>query len=132
MQSGVKATCRVKVSKLKTKIKLNKTNIRIGVGQSYRLKKTITTNGTKAPSVKWRSSNKRVVSVSSGGKVKGKRIGAAKVTVTTKGKIKAKATCRVTVIRRVTKYYNDQTVCYLFCGSFDQAECIDQTKEGKH
>ena len=116
VQSGVKATCRVKVSKLKTKIKLNKTNIRIGVGQSYRLKKTITTNGTKAPSVKWRSSNKRVVSVSSGGKVKGKRIGAAKVTVTTKGKIKAKATCRVTVIRRVTSITMTKQYATCFVG----------------
>lgn len=128
----VKATCRVKVSKLKTKIKLNKTNIRIGVGQSYRLKKTITTNGTKAPSVKWRSSNKRVVSVSSGGKVKGKRIGAAKVTSDDEGQNKGEGNLSCNSYSTGYKYYNDQTVCYLFCGSFDQAECIDQTKEGKH
>lgn len=115
-QSGVKATCRVKVAKLKTSIKLDKKNIRIGVGQSYRLKRTITTNGTKAPSVTWKSSNKKVASVSSGGKVKGKRVGATKITVTTKGAIKAKASCRVTVIRRVTSVTMNRAYATCFVG----------------
>lgn len=96
------ARCKVKVAKLNTTVKLNKRSIRIGLGQSYRLKKTVWTNNSKKPKVKWKSSNKRVASVNSGGKVKAKRLGMTKVTVTTKDRIKAKATCRVIVIRRVT------------------------------
>lgn len=48
--------------------------------------------------------------------MKGKRIGAAKVTVTTKGKIKAKATCRVTVIRRVTSITMTKQYATCFVG----------------
>ena len=102
-RSGVSASCRVTVAKLKTTIKLNKTNIRIGIGQKYRLIPTINTNAGTIPKVKWKSSNKKVATVSSNGKVKGKKVGSVKITATTKDAIKAKATCRVTVIRRVTK-----------------------------
>lgn len=128
-QSGVKATCRVKVAKLRTSIKLNKTNIRIGVGQSYRLKKTISTNASKNPSVKWKSSNKRVASVSSGGKVKGKRVGATKITVTTKDAIKAKASCRVTVIRRVTSVKMSREFATCFVGHTTQLKATVRPKK---
>lgn len=110
-----RATCRVKVAKLNSKVTLNKKNIRIGVGKTYRLKASVWTNDTKNPSVKWKSSNKKIATVSTKGKVKGKRVGAAKITVTTKDKVKAKATCRVTVIRRATsiKINKRYAICYV-------------------
>ncbi len=109
------AKCRVKVAKLNSKVTLDKKNIRIGVGQTYRLKKTVWSNNSKLPKVTWRTSNKRIVTVNSSGKIKGKKVGIAKVTVMTKDSIHAKATCRVRVIQRVTglRLSSDYIVCYV-------------------
>ncbi len=96
------ARCRVKVAKLNSRVSLDKKNIRIGVGQTYRLNKTVWSNNTSLPKVTWKSSNKRVVTVNSNGKLTGKKVGLAKITVTTKDAIRAKATCKVRVIQRVT------------------------------
>lgn len=110
-----KATCKVKVAKLNSKVSLNKKSIRVGVGKTYKLKKTVWTNNSKNPSVKWKSANKKIATVTSKGKVKGKKVGVTKVTVVTQDKIKAKATCRVTVIRQVTsvKMNTAYAVCYV-------------------
>lgn len=109
------AKCRVTVAKLKTKIKFDKTSIRIGLGQTYRLKATVTTNNSSTPKISWKTSNKRVVTVNSSGKLKAKKIGIARITATTKDAIKAKATCKVRVIRRATsiKISPGYMVCYI-------------------
>ncbi len=98
-----RATCRVKVAKLRSTIKLENKNIRIGVGQTYRLKKTVWSNNTHNPGVKWKTSNKRIVAVSGAGKLTGKRVGLAKVTAVTTDSVRAKAVCKVRVIQRVSK-----------------------------
>lgn len=43
------AKCKVKVRKLHTTVKLNKSNIRIGLNQSYKLKATVKSNAGKLP-----------------------------------------------------------------------------------
>lgn len=109
------AKCKVKVQKLKSSITLDKKNIRLGIGQTYRIKKTVSTNNTSKPKVKWKSSSKRVATVSSGGKITGKHVGLTKITATTKDSVHAKATCKVRVIRRVSsiKLNSDYVVCYV-------------------
>lgn len=109
------ATCKVKVGKLYSKVTLNKSNIRIGLSQSYRLKATVTTNAAKTPKLKWKSSNSRVLKVSSGGKITAKRVGIVRVTVMTKDAVHAKASCKVRVIRRVSgiRLNTNYTVCYV-------------------
>lgn len=109
------AKCKVKVRKLHTTVKLNKSNIRIGLNQSYKLKATVKSNAGKLPGVKWKSSNSRVLKVSSSGKITAKRVGVARVTVMTKDAIHAKASCKVRVIRRVSsiRLNTNYTVCYV-------------------
>ncbi len=109
------AKCKVKVARLNSTVKLDKKNIRIGVGQTYRLKKTVWSNNTSLPKVSWKSSNKRVATVNSGGKITGKKVGLAKITVTTNDAIHAKATCKVRVIQRISsiKLSSDYLVCYV-------------------
>lgn len=109
------ARCRVKVAKLKSKVTLDKKNIRIGVGQTYRLKKTVTSNDTSLPKVTWKSANNKVATVSSGGKITGKKEGLTKITVTTNDSVRAKATCKVRVIQRVSSISlnSDYMVCYV-------------------
>lgn len=94
------AKCIVKVRKLNSKVKFDKTNIRIGVGQTYTIKRTVWSNASTTPKLSWKTSNKRILTVNSSGKIKGIRVGLAKITAITKDKIHAKAVCNVRVIRR--------------------------------
>ncbi len=71
------------------KVKLNKTKVLLEIGESYQLKVKNTSS-----KVKWSSSNKKVVKVSSKGVLTPKSVGSAKVTAKVKGK---KYTCKVTV-----------------------------------
>ena len=112
---NVRATCKVKVKKLNSTIKLNKTSIRIGTGQTYKLKAEVWSNNSKNPKVKWKTSNKRVATVGSAGRIRAKRIGYTTITATTKDSVKAKAKCRVQVIRRATsvRVKPNYAICYV-------------------
>ncbi len=91
--NGKKATCKVTVKAAPKSIKLNKTSITLGVGESYTLKATLP-SGTASNTRSWSTSNKGIVTVS-GGKITAKKSGTANITVKTfNGK---KATCKVTV-----------------------------------
>lgn len=93
----------------KSKIKLNKTSIAINKGRSYKLK----LKGTKRK-VKWRSSNKKIATVSKKGTVKGKANGYAKITAKVG---KKKYTCKVYVgkciysNKHISVYYRSITPC---------------------
>lgn len=89
---GVSASCTVKVSPT---VKLNMSSATLYKGQTKKL--TATVKGSSAKK-KWKSSNSSVVSVSSSGKIKAKKAGTAKITVTIKGKNgTVSAACKVTV-----------------------------------
>lgn len=75
-----------------TKVKINKTKASIYVGKTVQLKVT----GTKKK-VTWKSSNKKIATVTSKGKVKGVKKGTAKITATVS---KKKYVCKVTVKNR--------------------------------
>lgn len=113
---NVVASCTVKVAKLKTTISLNKTNIRIGVGETYKLKATTSSNGTKQkPGVKWKTSNKKIATVGSKGRVRAKKLGYATITATVQDATKMKARCKVRVIYRAKKVRvkPNYAVCYV-------------------
>ncbi len=113
---GVSAVCHVKVAKLRSTVKLNQSSIRMNIGSTYRLKKTVWTNGTKNPSVRFTSKNKRIASVAKkSGKIKAKRLGSTVITAKTKDSVHATAKCRVTVIRRISSISLNKTyaVCYV-------------------
>lgn len=110
------ATCRVKVAKLKSTVKLDKTSIRMNVGSTYRLKKTVTSNNSSTPSVKFTSQNKRIATVgASSGKIKARKVGSTVITAKTTDEVHATAKCRVIVIRRATGISLNKTyaVCHI-------------------
>ena len=110
------ATCRVKVAKLKSTLKLDKSSIRMNVGSTYRLKKTVWSNNSSNPSVKYTSRNKRVATVgSSSGKITAKRVGSTIITAKTTDAVHATARCRVTVIHRATSISLNKTyaICHI-------------------
>ena len=78
------------------KVKLSKTKATIATGKTLTLKATVSPEELLDKSVTWKSSNKKVATVTSKGKVKGVAAGTATITCTSQV-TGAKATCKVTV-----------------------------------
>jgi uncharacterized protein YjdB len=92
--TGTKAKCKVTV--VDGGVKLNKTKATIEKGKTVTLTATVTPSTLSDKSVTWKSSNKKVATVSSSGKVKGVKAGTATITCTSKA-TGLSATCEVTV-----------------------------------
>ncbi len=76
-----KATCTVTVKPIKiSKVTLNRTSLTLNYGKTYTLKATISPSNATNKSVKWTSSNTKVVTVTSAGKIKAVGTGKAYVT----------------------------------------------------
>ena len=89
--NGVKATCEVTVAD----VTLNATKMALQVGKSTTALKVETKWPSNDKVKSWKSSNKKVATVSSKGKIKGIKKGTATITVTMKSGATAK--CKVTV-----------------------------------
>ena len=84
-----------------TKVTVSPTTKYLKLGKSFYITASVT--GSSNKKVKWTTSNKKVATVSSGGKVKGKKIGTAYIKATAKDGSGAYARCKVRVVRKVTK-----------------------------
>lgn len=90
-------------SKVKViKVSLNYSAIYLTKGKSKTLKATVAPTNAANKSVTWTSSNKKVATVSSKGKVTGKKAGTATITVKAKDGSGKKATCKVVVTAPAT------------------------------
>lgn len=97
----------------------------ISKGQSLKLRCTAKTKGGKRAKLKYKSSDKKVVSVSKKGVIKGEKNGKAKITVYVKGKGKTKA--RKTIYIRVGKPVRSIEISgytNLRCGSKSKLKAI--------
>ena len=104
--SGVTATCKVTVTKPEvkvTRITLNKANASIEKGKTLQLKATVTPTNATTKAVTWKSSNTKIATVSSTGKVTAKATGTVTITCTAKDGSGKKATCKITVIKPTVK-----------------------------
>ena len=93
-------------------VKLNKKTASVEVGATVKLK----LKNAKAGQVKWKSSNKKVATVSKG-VVTGVKEGTAKITATYKDK---KYTCKVTVTPVKLKYEDVNTGDIIIFGAYEQ------------
>ena len=97
--SGVSATCSVTVTAATvavTGVSLNKTSATVNVNGATQLTATVSPSSAANKKVTWKSSNTGIATVDSNGKVTGKSVGEATITVTTADGGKT-ATCKVTV-----------------------------------
>ncbi|MDD6465923.1 MAG: Ig-like domain-containing protein [Coprococcus sp.] len=76
---------------------MNKTKSTMTIGKKQTLKATVTPKKASSKAVVWKSSNKKVATVTSKGVVKAKKAGTATITATAKDGSGKKATCKVTV-----------------------------------
>jgi len=79
------------------KVKLNAKSTTLAVGGKKTLKATISPTKKVSKQIIWKSSNKKVATVSAKGLIKGVGEGTAKITATAADGSKKKATCKVTV-----------------------------------
>ena len=104
--NGKTATCKVTVKKAPSKITLNKSSTTIGVGKTETLKKTLP-SGSASNKVTYTTSNTKVATVNSSGKITAKKVGTATITVRTfNGKTES---CKVTVKKLPTKVTLNKT-----------------------
>lgn len=104
--SNKTASCIVAVSaKPVTAVKLNKTSVTLKkAGSTTSLRVSYTPSSPANPRVTWKSSNTKVATVDSNGKVKAVKEGSATITATAKDGFGASATCKVYVGRYTVKY----------------------------
>jgi uncharacterized protein YjdB len=100
--SGKSATCTITVTTPVTGVKLDAKTKTIAKGKSVTLKATVSPADATDKAVTWKSSNTKVATVSSNGKVTAKKVGTATITCTTKDGKKT-YTCKITVKTPVTK-----------------------------
>ena len=94
LKSGKKATVTVTVKKITTtKLKANRTEINLEKGKTFQLKVTVTPKNSQEK-VTYKSSNTKIATVTSKGKITAKKKGKAVITITSG---KKKITCKVTV-----------------------------------
>ena len=80
-----------------TKVKLNRTSLKLNKGKSYQLKATVTPTNATNKKLTWSSNRKSVATVNSKGKVTAKKKGTALIKAIAKDGSKVSATCKVTV-----------------------------------
>lgn len=95
--SKVKATCTVTVKQKAKSVKLNKKSVVIKKGKKYQLKATVSPKNTTNKALTWKSTNTKIATVSSKGKVTAKKKGKCYIKVTTKDGSKKSAKCKITV-----------------------------------
>lgn len=93
-------------------------------GESFTLKTKVTSTGKVSKKLKYKSSNKNVVSVSKKGVLKAQKAGTAKVTVSAKANAKKKTVIRVIVTDtvKVSQISLNKTRITLDAGSEDEAD----------
>lgn len=83
-------------------LKTNKGKLKVGKTTTIKIKKVtgLKSTSTKASNFKFKSSNKKIATVSSSGKVTAKKVGKVKITVTSKKNSKIKAVYTLTVVKK--------------------------------
>lgn len=98
-----KATCKITIGTPVKKITAS--NLNIKVGESKKIKATISPKNAKVKTLSYESKNKSIATVSKSGKVTGKKSGKAKIVITAKdcGKVKKTITVKVTAKEEAKK-----------------------------
>ena len=107
--SGRKATCKITVRQPVTKLTINKTTASILKGKTLTLKAAAAPSTAYNKTVTWKTSNKKIATVTSKGVVKGIAKGTVTITATAKDGSGRKATCKITVRQPVTKLTINKT-----------------------
>jgi uncharacterized protein YjdB len=110
------ATCVVTVRELVTTIKLNYDSYKIGKDKTVILEATVSTQTATNKKVTWKSSNTKVATVSSKGKVTGVAYGFATITAYAMDGSEVEASCDIEVVKTVTRVSLDKVYLAMLVG----------------
>ncbi len=116
VDGGYSASCVVTVKETVTKISLDFDSYRLGLGKSFKLTATVTTETATDQKVTWVSSNDEVATVNQNGKVTGIALGYATITAIAKDGSEVEASCDVRVVRPVESVTLNKTTMSMFVG----------------
>lgn len=111
---GFKASCSVWVKREVTKITLNKSSVTVDAGKTVTVTPTLLPKNATDKTVKWKSSDTKVATVSSKGVITGVSRGTATITATAESGLKK--TCKVTVNQRVTGVDLSKNIASVYAG----------------
>ena len=141
--SNTSARCTITVKQLVTKITLNKKNkYSVDYGKSINLKATVEPNDASIKTLKWESSNKKVLTVDKNGKVTAKGLGSAVVTVSATDGSGVKINHRVSVniplnkkltVKQIKSEYTMKKLCGMINNYFKSCGAkIEPRLKGTH
>lgn len=113
---GYVVSCLVTVKERATSVEVSPTTKFLQKGKSFTVTAKVISDTATDKSVRWSTSKKKVATVSSKGRVKGKKIGTAYITATARDGSGASASCRVRVVRKVTKITLNKYTAKLLVG----------------
>ena len=122
--NGKTAKCKVTVKKAPSKITLNRTNITLGVKETFTLKYTLP-SGTASNKIFYASTNTAIAAVASNGKVTAKKTGT--VTVTVRAFNGKTAKCKIVVKAAPTKVSFSPKTVYLYPGQTKTINAVFKT-----
>ncbi len=110
---GVKAVCNLTVKRYVSSVKLNAARKTLYRGGTYQLRAMVSPTNASNKALSWTSSNRKVATVSSTGKVTARSKGTAVITAKAKDGSGKYSRCVITVKQRVTKIKLSKTVVKL-------------------
>ena len=115
VDGGLKATCTVSVEIPATSLKISKSSLTLTAGKTYALTSSIAPSNTTNKTIRWTSSNEKVATVNSSGKITA--VGGGKATITAKTSNGLTAACTVTVLKSVSSVSLNKTAVSVYTGS---------------
>lgn len=126
------ATCVVTVRELVTSIKLNHESVRIGKDKSIRLEATVSNETATNKKVTWTSSDEKIATVNSSGKVTGLKYGFAVITATAQDDSEVQAEVEVEVVRPVSRITVKNGYVSMYIGDTKQAKATLEPKNATY
>ena len=99
--SGEYATCKIHVVRQVTKITLNRTTLKMLVGQTKKMKAKVSPSTASYKTVRWSTSDSKVATIDSNGNITALSVGNCKIYATAKDNGKKRAACYVYVSKAV-------------------------------
>lgn len=116
VDGGYTASCVVLVKEAVTNITLNHDSYNLGLGKSFNLVATVTSENATNQHVIWVSSDENVAVVNDKGKVTGVKLGYATITAVAEDGSGAEASCEIRVVKPVESVTLNKTYMTLYVG----------------
>lgn len=108
--------CIVTVTETVTSVTVSPKSYYLKLGNTFTVKASVKTDSATNKGVTWSTGNKSIATVTSGGKVKGKKVGTTTITAKAKDGSGKTASCTVRVVRKVTSVRLNKYTARVFVG----------------